>query len=274
MRSILSALMLLILSAAAFSQAASLDSLVGTWQGNGKVNGRQSEVTMVWRSIAGGKHYRLEFKNKMEGGILFEGNALYSPGEEGSFTGLWVDSLGSARPIGASFNEGTLLALWGTAETEEGRTEYKLTGPDTMTVTDSVKVKDGWREFGSVAYKRVGGQENAVRKFTAAYNARDLDSMMGLVRDDVRWQRINPEKMEVVTDGKKALRESLVPYFKDGPSTNSKIESLMTSGRFVVVTERVFWKDDEGADRSQAAVIVYEFNDELIRNIWDFPAYP
>lgn len=273
MKIVVSMVLTLTFTAFAFPQASVLDRLQGTWQGTGKVNGRDSTVVMTWEPIHGGKHYKLDFRNELEGGFLFEGTALYSPMPGGAFTGHWVDSTGMTRPIGASFTDSTLISLWGTPESEEGKTEYRLTGIDSMLVLDSVKTKEGWREFGRVEYRRVPDLTSKVYGFTAAYNKGDLKAMLDLTRDDVSWHRIDGETIRTETKGKAALKESLDPYFAGERTTVSRIESVMTSGNFVTVTERASWKDKEGVQKSQAAVIVYEFKDGLILNVWDFPAY-
>ncbi|HUF05120.1 MAG TPA: nuclear transport factor 2 family protein [Aridibacter sp.] len=273
MRTILSTLILLTFTAAAFSQASVLDRLYGTWDGTGKVNGRESAVKMTWEPVHGGKHYRLDFRNEMEGGFLFEGTALYSLSKDGGYTGLWVDSTGASRPIKAGFADDALTSNWGTPETEEGKTEYRLTGNDSMLVVDSVRTKDGWREFGRVEYKRAADLTSKVHAFTAAYNQGDLKAMLGLAHDEVSWHRIEGGTIRTETKGKQALKESLDPYFTGERTTISRIENIRASGHFVTVTERASWKDKEGVQKSQAAVIVYEFKDGLILNVWDFPAY-
>lgn len=259
--------------AAAFPQSSVLDRFAGAWKGEGKVNGRESKVEMVWEPVTGGRHYRIGYRNSMEGGTVFEGTALYSPNPSGGFSGLWVDSFGFSRPIVAEFSNETLTSNWGSPETEEGRTEYRLTGADSMQVTDFVRTKDGWREFGRVSYRRASDATAVVKAFTAAYNRGDLAAMLALVHPDVSWHRIDGGTIKTETRGKQALRESLVPYFAGERTSSSVIEGTMESGDFVIVTERASWKDKDGVQKSQAAVIVYEFKDGLILNIWDFPAY-
>ncbi|MCO6509752.1 MAG: nuclear transport factor 2 family protein [Aridibacter famidurans] len=273
MKVIYSFILVLAITGAAFGQASVLDRLYGTWQGAGEVNGRESTVVMTWEPVHGGKNYRLEFRNEMEGGFLFEGTALYSLKREGGFTGLWVDSTGAARPIIASFADDTLTSNWGTPETEEGKTEYRLNGESSMLVVDSVKTKEGWREFGRVEYRREADLKSKVYKFTAAYNQGDLKAMLDLAHSDVSWHHIDGESIRTETKGKAALKESLDPYFAGERTTVSRIENIMASGRFVTVTERATWKDKDGVQKSQAALIVYEFKDGLILNVWDFPAY-
>ncbi len=48
-----------------------------------------------------------------------------------------------------------MTAWWGSPETEEGKSTYRLIDDQTMEVVDSVKQKDGtFREFGRVTLKR------------------------------------------------------------------------------------------------------------------------
>jgi hypothetical protein len=60
------------------------------------------------------------------------------------------------RPIEASRLGESLVAKWGTAETELGETTYRLMPDGSMEIIDRVQGKDGtWREFGRVVVKRL-----------------------------------------------------------------------------------------------------------------------
>ena len=49
----------------------------------------------------------------------------------------------------------TLVAKWGTPETEVGETTYRLVSDHEMSVVDRVRQKDGtWREFGRSTLSR------------------------------------------------------------------------------------------------------------------------
>ncbi len=53
------------------------------------------------------------------------------------------------RPIEATIDGDALVSKWGTPETEEGETTYRLLPDGRMDVVDRVKSKDGtWRRFG------------------------------------------------------------------------------------------------------------------------------
>ena len=53
------------------------------------------------------------------------------------------------RPLDARRDGDALVSKWGTPDTEEGETTYRLLPDGTMEVIDRVKGKDGtWREFG------------------------------------------------------------------------------------------------------------------------------
>ena len=51
-------------------------------------------------------------------------------------------------PIKAQADGDALVALWGSADQEQGKSVYRLLEPAKMEVIDSVRQKDGtWREF-------------------------------------------------------------------------------------------------------------------------------
>ncbi len=135
------------------------EKIRGNWKGTGIVNQMDSALTMKWEFFLGEKFYRLTFKNTMKSGkgdIIFEGLAVYQLPETASETdGIWYDSFGFMRPIKAVLEKDALTANWGTLQTEEGKTVYRLLENDKMEVVDSVKTKDGaWREFGRSNYVR------------------------------------------------------------------------------------------------------------------------
>ncbi len=67
----------------------------------------------------------------------------------GRYRGMWFDNSGMFRPLEARRDGDALVSKWGTPETEEGETTYRLTSDSRMEIVDRVKSKDGtWREFG------------------------------------------------------------------------------------------------------------------------------
>lgn len=130
-----------------------LKPFIGTWQGEGKVMGLESKITMTWEEIWGGKFTKLIFRNEMKTkngeSQLFEGNAYYKNIDLNKYQGNWFDSGGESHPINATYIDNSLDSLWGTNETKLGRTIYRLIEKDKMEIIDSIKTKDGtWREFG------------------------------------------------------------------------------------------------------------------------------
>ena len=68
---------------------------------------------------------------------------------DGRYRGMWFDNSGMFRPLDARRDGDALVSKWGTPDTEEGETTYRLRHDGTMEVIDRVKSKDGtWRVFG------------------------------------------------------------------------------------------------------------------------------
>jgi hypothetical protein len=124
-----------------------LSRLAGTWSGNGTVLGQPSKIEMTWNWELGGQFLRLTFKNTMPKSV-FEGHAYYRA-TSGGYRGMWFDNAGMFRPLDARRDGDALVSKWGTPDTEEGETTYRLTSDSRMEIVDRVKSKDGtWREFG------------------------------------------------------------------------------------------------------------------------------
>jgi hypothetical protein len=59
------------------------------------------------------------------------------------------------RPIDARRVDESVVAKWGTPETELGETTYRLMPDGSMEIIDRVQGKDGsWRDFGRVVVRR------------------------------------------------------------------------------------------------------------------------
>lgn len=151
----------LLLSLTLIIQAAAdplLSRLVGEWTGTGTVLEQPSTIRMSWTWELGGQFLRLTFRNEM--GIapkmrVFEGHAYYRPAGENRYQGMWFDNAGMFRPLDARRDGDALVSRWGTPDTEEGETTYRLRADGTMDVVDRVKSKDGtWRTFGTATYSR------------------------------------------------------------------------------------------------------------------------
>src|SRR5687768_6671373 len=129
-----------------------LSRLDGKWAGTGTVLNRPAKIEMEWAWQLDGQFLKLSFKNQMGTApkiTVFEGHAYYRPIADGRYRGMWFDNSGMFRPLDARRDGEALVSQWGTPETEQGETTYRLLADGTMEVVDRVKGKDGtWRTFG------------------------------------------------------------------------------------------------------------------------------
>lgn len=131
-----------------------LARLAGTWTGSGTVLNQPSEISATWSWELGGQFLRLAFTNRMPK-AHFEGHAYYRPAGAGRYRGMWFDNAGMLRPIEATRDGDALVSKWGTADTEEGETTYRLVSDSEMEIVDRVKSREGtWREFGRSRLRR------------------------------------------------------------------------------------------------------------------------
>ena len=125
-----------------------LSRLAGQWSGTGTVLNQPSKIEMTWAWELGGQFLKLSFKNEMPKAV-FEGQAYYRSVGDGRYRGMWFDNSGMFRPLDAQRDGDALVSKWGTPDTEEGETTYRLLADGKMDVVDRVKSKDGtWRTFG------------------------------------------------------------------------------------------------------------------------------
>jgi hypothetical protein len=129
-----------------------LSRLAGNWAGTGTVLNQPAKIEMEWAWQLNGQFLKLSFKNQMGTApktTAFEGHAYYRAGADGRYRGMWFDNAGMFRPLDARRDGDALVSQWGTPETEQGETTYRLLPGGQMEVIDRIKGKDGtWREFG------------------------------------------------------------------------------------------------------------------------------
>jgi hypothetical protein len=138
------------------SQPASLvNSFHGTWRGDGKTLGMNARLQLKWEPVLENKFLRLTLRNEIGAATarkqIFEGHAYYQRdrASETNYEARWFDSRGFSFPIKAHVEGESMVALWGTPETEQGKSVYRIIEQGKMEVVDSVKQKDGaWKEFG------------------------------------------------------------------------------------------------------------------------------
>lgn len=112
--------------------------------------------------------------------------------------------------------------------------------------------------------------EQRVRDYVAAFNKREIDSMLRMVSDDIQWLSVAGDKITVETQGKARLRESMAAYFKSIPTAKSELEWVRATASRVAVMERAAWQSTSGP-KSQAGLAVYEFSGELISRVYYYP---
>ncbi len=128
-----------------------------------------------------------------------------------------------------------------------------------------------------------GRSEEIVSKYIDAYNDHDIERMMALVSDDVRWleiadDEIVTESMDgaaleridgfvVRTKNRDELAEAIESYFDTFPGARSIIRSMQSSGtRTVRVFEEAVW-DFAGVSMSQCATAIYHVNNGVITSV-------
>jgi hypothetical protein len=132
-----------------------LNRLAGRWAGDGIVVNQPSKISLSWSWELNGQFLKLSFRNEMPK-QTFEGHAYYRPSTSGGYRGMWFDNSGMFRPLEARRDGDALVSKWGTPDTEEGETTYRLLSDTRMDIIDRVKSKDGtWREFGRSTVERI-----------------------------------------------------------------------------------------------------------------------
>lgn len=120
---------------------------------------------------------------------------------------------------------------------------------------------------------QVGSAAGIVRSFIDAFNAHDVDAMLSMAADDIRWMSISGSTLSAEATGKTELAASMRQYFTQFSTARSVVRSVNAEGRFVTTIEEARWEVRQ-EPRSQCGVAVYEVDGAKIRNVWYFPPVP
>lgn len=113
--------------------------------------------------------------------------------------------------------------------------------------------------------------QELVEKYTAAFNARDVDAMGALMHPEIQWIMISGAKSEVATDGKANMVRDMTAYFQSPAKVSSSLSGWSVNGDYVTVIETASWQNSKGERQAQSATAVYQITDRLIRRVWYFP---
>ncbi|MBG6129486.1 uncharacterized protein YifN (PemK superfamily) [Aquimarina sp. EL_43] len=113
---------------------------------------------MDWQSLWDGKFIKLDFQNKRKakdnGEIVFLATAYYKIENDGKVVGNWFDNRGVSFPLRGTINDNVMTILWGSEETEKGKTIYHYhINSDKITVEDFILNKGEYFKFGNAIYR-------------------------------------------------------------------------------------------------------------------------
>lgn len=116
------------------------------------------------------------------------------------------------------------------------------------------------------------GNKETVENFVEAFNQHDIDAMLELATDDLRWMSVADGQLSKEASNQGELREAMASYFASTPSVRAEIRSITESGPFVHTVEEALWSS-HGAEKNQCSMAVYEILEGNVRNVWYFPAH-
>ncbi len=116
-------------------------------------------------------------------------------------------------------------------------------------------------------------QKNPAEKFVAAYNEHNIELMLSLVHDDIKYMFVDSAQVYTETKDKAALATYLVPFFAQKPNAKSVVLTSLQHGPFIQQVEQALWVDSQNQPQSQCSLSVYEIRHQLIINVWYLNAY-
>jgi hypothetical protein len=140
--------------------AASFDSLVGDWAGQGQFQGALSQVSARFEPLFDGAAWALDidirFSPPARPPMRFQGRGNYVLREGTPVGGTWVDSFANAYEISPRFEAGALVVDWG-ENGVTGRSLYRRLPNGNLRIEDMIQAADGqWRTFATAELQRTG----------------------------------------------------------------------------------------------------------------------
>lgn len=111
-----------------------------------------------------------------------------------------------------------------------------------------------------------------IEAHVAAFNEADFERIEALQHPDIEWFGIDQDQMTLEMSGRDDLLVMLRAYREGNPTVTGHLSEWSRVGNFVSVVETARWQDDDGTAMEQKALAVYEFEDDLIRRVWYYPA--
>lgn len=171
---------------------------------------------------------------------------------------------------GARFGDVGLLVL---RVPDEAAVQAQL-APDPAIAAGIFTVQtDAYAPFahGTTAYLMTP-EAGLLRAYLDAFNRHEPEAVAAFCAENFKWYSIDGDKTAVDAEGRTALRDWLVGYFKSFPTVRSEFLSVEQTGPFLTVRERPSWDNKEGKRVSQQAHGVYEIRNGLIQRVWYFPS--
>jgi hypothetical protein len=135
-----------------------INNFIGSWNGEGELLGAKAKFKMTWEWVLERQFTRLTFQNALvqdQGEtVVLKAQAFYRHHGNERFQGTWFDSRGMVLPLEANVEDSALVTRWGSPETEQGKTIYRLRSDGHIEVNDFVLKNNDWKSFGHAVYRR------------------------------------------------------------------------------------------------------------------------
>jgi hypothetical protein len=109
-----------------------------------------------------------------------------------------------------------------------------------------------------------------VERFVDGFNRHDLGLLIAETDADVAWLSVVDAQIVPDAKGQAPLQDWMARFLSVYPTVKKTIEQSIAQGPFVSTWERSRWKGRNGADLTQAGLVVYEIRKGKIRNVWRY----
>lgn len=114
--------------------------------------------------------------------------------------------------------------------------------------------------------------KQTIEQFMQAVNNKNLDGVLDLVTDDVRFENTGPAPDGEAYQGKAAMKSFWEQFFANSPNARFELENLLTGDDHVIATHQYFWAENgQGTDPGRVrGVTIFDIQDGKIAGMYPY----
>ena len=114
--------------------------------------------------------------------------------------------------------------------------------------------------------------KHTVEQFIDAINNKNVDGVLNLVTDDIRFENTGPAPDGERYQGKESMKTFWEQFFANAPNARFELENILTAEDHVVVRHQYYWAENgQGPDPGRVrGVTILDIRDGKIAGMYPY----